>query len=177
LVYEAMLLFRERPALRLAAWLNFAASHCPAGRQRGASISHLGMPRRVRKGIAAKAHARHHLIEAPHVCQSAAQTVKATAAFPSVNGFPQRPAFPEVRGFGRRHGLIPRSPLSRKNGRAILARAHRPDLLWRPDIHIVTRLAAFQHAQYPQLIEPPHCIARRPRRKTQRSGHCRHRKP
>src|SRR6266849_267396 len=56
----------------------------------------------VTVGIASEAHARHHVVEAVHVSGSAAEAVKASAAFAIVNGFAERPGFQEIRGFERR---------------------------------------------------------------------------
>src|SRR6266568_3451581 len=59
----------------------------------------------VAVGIASQAHAWHDVVEALHVGGSAAEAVKAGAAFAIVNGFAQRPGFQEIRGFegrGRR---------------------------------------------------------------------------
>src|SRR6266568_7488038 len=59
----------------------------------------------VAVGVASEAHAWHDVVEALHVGGSAAEAVKAGAAFAMVNGFAQRPGFQEIRGFegrGRR---------------------------------------------------------------------------
>src|SRR6266581_1742194 len=59
----------------------------------------------VAVGIASGARAWDDMVEALHVGGSAAEAVKAGAAFAMVNGFAQRPGFQEIRGFegrGRR---------------------------------------------------------------------------
>src|SRR5216683_6884919 len=81
----------------------------------------------VAVGIASKAHPWHNVIEAVHVSGSAAETVKASAAFAIVNGFAERPGFQEIRGFKRRGRRLTRGP--RGSGRAISARAESADLL------------------------------------------------
>src|SRR5260370_136591 len=53
----------------------------------------------VAVGIASEARARHDVVEALHVGGSAAEAVKAGAAFAVVNGFAERPGFQEIRGF------------------------------------------------------------------------------
>src|SRR6266487_3040988 len=59
----------------------------------------------VAVGIASETSAWHDMVEALHVGGSAAEAVKAGAAFAMVNGFAQRPGFQEIRGLkgrGRR---------------------------------------------------------------------------
>src|SRR5216684_2743655 len=60
--------------------------------------------------IASEAHAGHDVVEAPHVSGSAAEAVKASAAFAIVNGSAKRPAFQEIRGFEGRGRTLPRGP-------------------------------------------------------------------
>src|SRR6266571_8692889 len=64
----------------------------------------------VAVGIASQAHAGHDVVEALHVSGSAAEAVKASAAFAIVNGFAERPAFQEIRGFERRGRRLSRGP-------------------------------------------------------------------
>src|SRR5216683_2408483 len=119
----------------------------------------------VAVGIASEAHAWHDVVEALHVSGSAAETIKASAAFAIVNGFAERPGFQEIRGFegrGRR--------LFRGLGSPISAPADRADLLGQAHLREVAGLAAFEHAQSPQLIEPAHRMARRSDGETQRAG-------
>src|SRR5260370_1473650 len=122
----------------------------------------------VAVGIASEAHAWHNVVEAVHVSGSAAETVKARAAFTIVNGFAGRPGFQEsggLEGGGRRLPAGPRG--------AISARAERSDLLGQAHLRKMAGLAAFEHAQNPQLVEPAHRIARRSNGETQsaRQGH------
>ncbi len=63
----------------------------------------------VAVGIASEAHAWHDVIEALHVGGSAAEAVKASAAFAIVNGFAERPGFQEIRGLKGRGGRLFRS--------------------------------------------------------------------
>jgi len=59
----------------------------------------------VAVGIASETSAWHDMVEALHVGGSAAEAVKASAAFARVNGFAERPGFQEIGGFkggGRR---------------------------------------------------------------------------
>src|SRR5207245_712023 len=116
----------------------------------------------VAVGIASEARAWHDVVEALHVGGSAAKAVKASAAFAIVNGFAERPGFQEIRGFERRG----RTLLSRLEG-AIFARADRADLLGQAHLHEMAGLAAFEHAQSPQLVEPAHRLARRSDGETQ----------
>lgn len=115
----------------------------------------------VAAGIAAEAHTGHDVVEALQFTASAAEAVKAGAAFASVNGFAQLPGFPEVLGFERRGGDIPDRSHPQTHRRAISARANRADLLGQPHLHEMTVLVAFEHAQSPQLVEPAHRLARR----------------
>src|SRR5713226_1372928 len=78
----------------------------------------------VAVGIASEARAWDDVVEALHVSGSAAETVKASAAFAIVNGFAERPGFQEIRGFERRGRRLSRFPRG-----AISARADRADLL------------------------------------------------
>jgi hypothetical protein len=61
----------------------------------------------IAEGIAAEAHAWHNVVEALHVSGSAAEAVKAGAAFAIVNGLAERPGFEEIGGveFGCRRFL------------------------------------------------------------------------
>src|SRR6266481_4724683 len=61
----------------------------------------------VAVGIASEAHAWHDVVEALHVSGSAAEAVKASAAFAIVNGFAERPSFQEIGGFQRRGRRLP----------------------------------------------------------------------
>src|SRR5712692_424750 len=61
-------------------------------------------------GIAAEAQAWHNVVEAVHVSGSAADTIKASAAFAIVNGFSECPGFQEIRGFERRGRWLSRGP-------------------------------------------------------------------
>src|SRR5229473_6912916 len=83
----------------------------------------------VAVGIASEAHAWHNVVEAVHVSGSAAEAVKASAAFPIVNGFAERPGFQEIPGFDRRGRRLTRGP--RGSGRAIFAQPDRADPLGR----------------------------------------------
>src|SRR6266581_9091757 len=59
----------------------------------------------VAVGIASEARAWHNVVEALHMSGSAAEAVKASAAFAIVNGLAERPGFQEIRGLkgrGRR---------------------------------------------------------------------------
>jgi hypothetical protein len=82
-----------------------------------------------------------------------------------VNGFAERPAFQEIRGFegrGRR--------LSRNMEGVIFAQADGADLLGHSHHSEMAALAAFEHAQCPQLIQPAHRLARRSDGETQIAG-------
>src|SRR6266849_1355339 len=95
----------------------------------------------VAVGIASEAHAWHDVVEALHVSGSAAEAVKASAAFAIVNGFAERPGFQEIRGFevrGRR--------LFRGLGGAISARTEGADLLGQAHLDEVAGFAAFEQA-------------------------------
>src|SRR5216684_1803542 len=84
----------------------------------------------VAVGIASQAHAGHDVVEALHVSGSAAETIKASAAFAMVNGFPERPGFQEIRGFEGRGRRLPGGPRgSRGQCRAVFACAERANLL------------------------------------------------
>src|SRR6266571_3916931 len=122
----------------------------------------------VAVGIASQAHAWHDVVEALHMSGSAAEAVKAGAAFAIVNGFAKRPGFQEIGGFERRGRRLPRGP--RGQCRAVFALAERTDLLGQAHLHEMAGLAAFQHAQSPQLIEPAHRLARRSDGETQSAG-------
>src|SRR6266699_6889420 len=122
----------------------------------------------VAVGIASETSAWHDMVEALHVGGSAAEAVKASAAFAIVNGFAERPGFQEIRGFERRRRRLPGG--SRAQCRAVFARANGADLLGQAHLHKVAGLAAFEHAQSSQLIEPAHCLARRSDGETQRAG-------
>src|SRR5437867_1660408 len=84
----------------------------------------------VAVGIASEAHAWHDVVEAVHVSGSAAEAVKASAAFAIVNGFAERPGFQEIRGFERRGRRLPGGLEG-----AISARAERADLLGQAHLH------------------------------------------
>src|SRR6266568_4149775 len=60
----------------------------------------------VAVGVASEAHAWHDVVEALHVGGSAAEAVKAGAAFAIVNGFAERPGFQEIGGLEGRGGRI-----------------------------------------------------------------------
>src|SRR6266571_5128024 len=122
----------------------------------------------VAVGIASQAHAWHDVVEALHVSGSAAKAVKAGAAFAIVNGFAERPGFQEIRGFESRGRRLSRGP--RGQCRAVFAPAERADLLGQAHLRKMAGLAAFQHAQSPQLIEPAHRLARRSDGETQSAG-------
>src|SRR6266851_853954 len=110
----------------------------------------------VAVGIASEARAWHNVVEALHMSGSAAEAVKASAAFAIVNGFAERPSFQEIGGLegrGRR--------LFRGLGGAIFVRADGADLLGQAHLHEVAGFAAFKQAQSPQLIEPAHRLAHR----------------
>jgi len=95
----------------------------------------------VAVGIASEARARDNVVEALHMGGSAAEAVKAGAAFAIVNGFAERPSTQEIRGFesrGRR--------LSRVAGSTIFARAECADLLGQAHLDEVAGFAAFEQA-------------------------------
>ncbi len=125
----------------------------------------------VAVGIASEAHARHDVVEAPHVTGSAAEAVKAGAAFAIVNGFAERPGFQEIRGFERRGRR-----LSRVLGGAVFARANGADLLGQTHLDEMASLAAFEQAQSSQLIEAAHRLAHRPVGQTEIAGYRHNRK-
>src|SRR6266581_3942799 len=84
----------------------------------------------VAVGIASEAHAWDDMVEALHVGGSAAEAVKAGAAFAIVNGFAERPSTQEIRGFEGRGRRLPGGARgSRGQCRAIFARAEGADLL------------------------------------------------
>src|SRR6267143_1831896 len=94
--------------------------------------------------IASEARAGHDVVEALHVSGSAAETIKAGAAFAIVNGFAESPGLQEIRGFERRGRRLPGGP--RGSGRAIFPRAERADLLGQAHLDEVAGLAAFEPA-------------------------------
>src|SRR6266571_5262380 len=96
----------------------------------------------VAVGVASEAHAWHDVVEALHVGGSAAEAVKAGAAFAIVNGFAERPGFQEIRGFERRGSRLP----GELEG-ATFARAEGADLLGQAHLHEMAGLAAFEQAQ------------------------------
>src|SRR5216684_2407754 len=122
----------------------------------------------VAVGIASQAHAWHDVVEAPHVRGIAAKAVKARPAFAIVNGFAERPGFQEIRAFEGRGRGLPGGLCGHQ--RAIFARADRADLLRQAHLSQMAALAAFEHAQSPQLIEPAHRLARRSDGETQSAG-------
>src|SRR5260370_1574290 len=120
----------------------------------------------VAVGMASEAHAWHNVVEALHVSGSAAETIKASAAFAIVNGFAERPGFQEIRGFKGGGGRLFRGP-----GGAIFARADCADLLGQAHLDEVAGLAAFEQAQSSQLIETADGPAHRSIGKTQDAGY------
>src|SRR6266852_5007955 len=125
----------------------------------------------VAVGIASEPRAWHDVVEALHVSGSAAEAVKASAAFAIVNGFAERPGFQEIRGFevrGRR--------LFRGLGGAILARADGADLLGQAHLDNVAGFAAFEQAQSAELIEAAHRLAHRSVGQAQIAGYRHNRK-
>jgi len=64
----------------------------------------------VAVGIASEAYAWHNVVEPVHVSGSAAEAVKAGAAFAIVHGFAERPGFQEIRSFERRGRRLSRGP-------------------------------------------------------------------
>src|SRR6266704_758440 len=111
----------------------------------------------VAVGIASEAHAWDDMVEALHVGGSAAEAVKAGAAFAIVNGFAERPSTQEIRGFEGRGRRLPGGARgSRGQCRAIFARAEGADLLGQAHLDEVAGFAAFEQAQRPRLIEAAH---------------------
>src|SRR6266571_3748541 len=81
---------------------------------------------------------------------SAAEAVKAGAAFAIVNGFAERPSTQEIRGFEGRGRRLPGGARgSRGQCRAIFARAEGADLLGQAHLDEVAGFAAFEQAQRP----------------------------
>src|SRR5216684_3711322 len=125
----------------------------------------------VAVGIASEPRAWHDVVEALHVSGSAAEAVKAGAAFAIVNGFAERPGFQEIRGFEGGGGR-----LFRGLGGAILARADGADLLGQAHLDNVAGFAAFEQAQSSELIEAAHRLAHRSVGQTEIAGYGHNRK-
>src|SRR6266852_6783276 len=125
----------------------------------------------VAVGIASESRARDDVVKTLHVGGSAAEAVKAGAAFAIVNGFAERPGFKEIRGFEGGGGR-----LFRGLGGAILARADGADLLGQAHLDNVAGFAAFEQAQSAQLIEAAHRLAHRSVGQAQIAGYRHNRK-
>jgi len=105
----------------------------------------------VAVGIAAEARARDDVVDALHVAGSAAEAVKAGAAFAIVNGLAERPSTEEIGGLERRGRRVTRS-----GGGAILAiltGAERANLPGQAHLDEVAGFAAFEEAESSQLVE------------------------
>ena len=112
------------------------------------------------------------VVEALHVSGSAAETIKASAAFAIVNGFAERPGFQEIRDFERRGRRLPgglegaveevASGERRVTSKYVtFGWAESADLLGQAHFDEVAGFAAFEQAQSPQLIEAAHRLAHR----------------
>ena len=124
----------------------------------------------VAVGIAPEPRARHDVVEAMHVSGSAANAVKAGAAFAIVNSFAERPGFQEIRGFKGRGGRI-----FRLRG-AIFARAEGADLVGQAHLDDVAGFTALEQAQSSQLIEAAHRLSHRSFGQTEIAGYGHNRK-
>ena len=136
----------------------------------------------VAVGIASEAHTGHDVVEAVHVSGSAAQTIKANAAFATVNGFAEGASFQEIGGleveggrfFGGKGGAIAEVARGRRRvtSKAVtLGLAEGADLLGQAHLDEMAGLAAFEQAKSPQLIEAADGLAHRPAGETEIAGY------
>src|SRR6267378_3982721 len=87
-----------------------SAQKIPGGAVALARVAFETAGNQVAVGIASEAHAWHNVVEPVHVSGSAAEAVKAGAAFAIVHGFAERPGFQEIRSFERRGRRLSRGP-------------------------------------------------------------------